>query len=185
MESFSESNYTFTFDKHWKVVKYDDHPYFRILSGRSFSGVDFVGIYRNEKLYILEIKNYYQYSKDGVIEDLDQFVSEIRGKMLDTLDLMRIIHKYHSRKLMFRFCIDLVNKLPSLHYTWWIWNRMKDLESNKDFVFILLINSKEPLKTLSQKLNDKIAEEQEYQIPEIEVFDLENYNLPGVQISPM
>ena len=52
-----ESGLNFQFDATWYVKKYDETDYYLGLSGRGFSAVDFVGLWRDEVVFI-EVKNY-------------------------------------------------------------------------------------------------------------------------------
>ena len=44
LTTFTESGLCFTFSKRWKVLKYDEHRFYRYLSGSGFKGVDFIGM---------------------------------------------------------------------------------------------------------------------------------------------
>jgi len=140
--TFSEGGYQISFDDRWDVFKYDEHKYYKIVSGRSFSGVDIAGIYNETDVYFIELKNFYQHTNNGVIADYDNFLLEIREKYLDTLDLIQIIHKYHTRQWMYRRFYPIVERFPKLYRNWWLWTRMYQLCLDKQNVhFVLLIES--------------------------------------------
>lgn len=181
MRVFSESSCAFTFDKRWKVLKYDDHRYYQIVSGRSFSGIDFAAILNNEELFLIEVKNFYQYENKGQIEDVDEFVIEIREKVLDTIDLVNIIFKYHQRSWSYKTFIKLVNRFPCIHFNWWFWTRMQTLMSQKAFTFVLLIESVVSEKILLNKIQESIAVEG-YQMPRISVRTFAEAQIPGLEI---
>lgn len=181
MSSFSESGRIFRFDKQWEVLKYDDHHYYQIVSGRSFSGVDFAGLLNDEELVLIEIKNFYQYDNQGAIEDLNQFALEIKEKLLDTIDLIHIIYKYHQRSWMYRRFNRVVMRFPWVHYTWWFWTRMKELIEQEAFAFVLLIESVEKRSLLLKEIK-KTLKEESYSIPNIKIMSLETDQIPGLQI---
>lgn len=181
MSRFSESGRIFRFDRQWEILKYDDHHYYQIVSGRSFSGVDFAGLLNDEELFLIEIKNFYQYDNQGAINDLNQFAFEIREKLLDTIDLIHLIYKYHQRSWMFRRFNRLVMRFPRVHYTWWFWTRMKELIEQEAFTFVLLIESVEKRSLLFEKIQTALEEEQ-YSIPKIKLMSLNTDQIPGLQI---
>jgi len=182
MTTYSESNYTFTFDDSWRILKYDDHPYYRILSGRSFSGIDFAGIYNDEQLYLIEVKNFYQYDNDGEIADVNEFVLELKEKILDSIDLINIIQKYHQRRWTYRLFISLVKRFPNLSRDWWFWTRMHDLLAAKQMSFVLLIASKLNRNSLKLELLSSL-EEEDYVIPNLKIQSLSMTNIEGLSIS--
>ncbi len=137
---FEESECSFTFSNEWEVIKYDSHDFYKTVSGRSFSGVDFAGIYQ-DKLHLIEVKNFYQYNKSGELENVEDFCVEMKEKFLDTLDLIRIIQKYHKRKWSYRLFYRLVESYPKLYYSWWFWTCMNQLATDGKVEFILLIDS--------------------------------------------
>ncbi|NNE29048.1 MAG: hypothetical protein HKN16_05405, partial [Saprospiraceae bacterium] len=55
---FSESGLQFQFSNDWTVIKYDDHKFFRYLSGEGLKGVDFLGFTSEGGLFLMEVKNY-------------------------------------------------------------------------------------------------------------------------------
>jgi len=182
MTCFSESNYEFTFDDRWQILKYDDHPYYRILSGRSFSGIDFAGIFENEHLYLIEVKNFYQYDNDGEISNVDKFVIEIKEKILDSIDLIRIINKYHQRKWTYRLLVKLVMRLPNLNRDWWFWTKMHQLLQSKHMSFVLLIESKLNNNFLKADILSSLAGE-DYEIPNLIMLSIDKQDLDGISIS--
>ncbi len=155
---FEESEHNFTFSTDWEILKYDSHPFYKIVSGRSFSGVDFAGFHK-DKLYLIEIKNFYQYGKTGDIENVDEFCEEMKEKFLDTLDLIRIIQKYFQRKWSYRLFCRLVMSYPNLNKTWWFWTMMADRVENDAFVFVLLIDSIEKESELQTTIEQLVAKE--------------------------
>lgn len=138
--TFRESGLTFRFDQKWNVIKYDEHKYYRSLSGSSFSGVDFAGIYQCDQTVFLEVKNYMQY--DGRIRDTsDNILKKYGEKITNTLHLINLIHRYHRRNFIYNWFISLVLKQPWLHRTWFFWTKMHEMIQHKNqfrFVFLIL-----------------------------------------------
>jgi len=145
--TFQESELEFNFmDTSWKVLKYDEHRYYKILSGAGLKGIDFVGIYQNKKLVFFEIKNYRTHEahpkgKFIIFEDMDFFVQGIKEKMEDTLMAIKVITKYLKRKFWYRAFLKLEQFIPTRlikNQDWYFWHRINNLrESNTSKVIIL------------------------------------------------
>ena len=56
--TYQESGLEFNFDNNWVLKKYDSHPFYKSLSGANLKAVDFIGIWKNEILVLIEVKNY-------------------------------------------------------------------------------------------------------------------------------
>ena len=55
---FEESDLVFHFNQDWVVRKYDEHRFYKTISGLGMKGVDFIGIFKAEQVVFIEIKNY-------------------------------------------------------------------------------------------------------------------------------
>ncbi len=103
---FQEGDLSFSFaPSHWAVKKYDDHPYFQGFSGVGLKGVDFIAIFENKKVLLIEVKNYQV--KNEVIRakevanslgDPDKIAAAVAQKFEDTLAGIKAIHTYYQRK---------------------------------------------------------------------------------------
>jgi len=179
---FHESELTFYFNRDWKVLRYDEHKYYRIVSGRSVSGVDFACITPDETLLLIEVKNFYQYNRSGLIDDTNRFAEEIKEKIVDTLDLITIIHKYHRRKWTFRIMIDLVRRFPKLHYDWWFWSKMYDLHLQPEkLLFLLVLESETEVSSLQKQITELIMSEG-VEVPPFHILPASEIQAYGINI---
>ncbi|HKK76477.1 MAG TPA: hypothetical protein VJ953_15460, partial [Saprospiraceae bacterium] len=104
--AFAEGQLTFHFDPaYWQGRKYDDHAYFQGFSGVGLKGVDFIGIYQEDILVLLEVKNYTwrdtPFREKDVRQSLrgpEQIAAAVQQKMEDTLAGLRAIGIYYQRK---------------------------------------------------------------------------------------
>jgi len=179
-QHFQESECQFTFSKEWEVIQYDAHDYYKTVSGKSFSGVDFAGIFR-DTLYLIEVKNYYQYNQTGEIEELENFCVEMKEKFLDTIDLIRIIQKYHNRKWSYRLFYRLVKSYPNLYHTWWFWTRMYQIIENDKVEFVLLIDSLETRESIKLKTVELMVEEYNTDF-DLQVLPITTSDIPDLEI---
>lgn len=154
IQSFSESDIAFTFGEDWVVKKYDDHAYYDILSGYGIKGVDFIGIYKNERLYLIEVKNYHKRSYSPVAPDLSDLkgvspplAADMHDKIGDSLRLIKIVNKYLARKWWYKISLFLKNTTRSqtIKKDWHFWNRVRELSENAQNVFPILWLEMDPL----------------------------------------
>ncbi|MEM6378982.1 MAG: hypothetical protein AAF705_12265 [Bacteroidota bacterium] len=103
---FQEGDLTFSFAaEHWSVKKYDDHPYFKGFSGVGLKGVDFVAIFQNKRVLLIEVKNYQTKNQAIRAKDValslskpEKIAEAISQKFEDTLAGIKAIHTYYQRK---------------------------------------------------------------------------------------
>lgn len=131
---FQESGLTFEFaSQHWIVKDFDHHPYYRILSGEGFKGVDFIGLLDKETLVCMEVKQYRQSfpeSKEALLHFLHQEAEKVLQKMEDTLYVVGLIHQYYRRKRLFRLMEPIVSQYPRTYGEWGFWSKAKQLSSS-------------------------------------------------------
>ncbi len=123
---FNESDIQFDFaSRYWAGRKYDEHTFFRGLSGAGLKGVDFVGIYRGRQLLLMEVKHF-RYSREVPITSL--LAAEIAAKIEDTLTGITAIHQYFQRSPLYRFAEPLLGRLPARQRLEWpFWTRAYQL----------------------------------------------------------
>lgn len=98
MHTYRESGLTIRFSAECEVCKFDEHRFFRWLSGSGIKGVDFLVLCEKE-LFLLEIKNFNQWKGKAIPEDLFE---EIEGKKEGTLKVIRVVHSFFLRKWSYR-----------------------------------------------------------------------------------
>jgi hypothetical protein len=107
--TFEESGLRFSFAPNWVVKKYDEHPYFRALSGNGLKGVDFIAIRDQRQLVFIEVKNYRTRhnaklgaSFDVSVKPAPELAYELKRKLEDTLLAMDAVLQYYHRSWWFR-----------------------------------------------------------------------------------
>ena len=111
--TFRESGLQFEFAAtDWWVLKYDAHRYFQIFSGAGLKGVDFMGIYQETQLVLVEVKNYRyrdQFPKTSYLLETDPtaLAERVVRKIEDSLRAIRVLRRYYSRKWWFRTLMRL------------------------------------------------------------------------------
>ena len=159
VKNFIESGYEFRFNSKWNVIKYDDHRFYKILSGHDMSGVDFAGIYNNELVYLIEIKNFNQFRNDGNEKSIDDFTKEIIEKGMDTIQLISVIKKYLNRMFWYKAMHSLVTKFNWINPEWYFWSKVHRLFIlEKKGVFILLIDADYKMSMIKDKLRKALSD---------------------------
>ncbi len=150
MKAFTESGLAFSFSDRWKVLKYDEHRFYRYLSGSGFKGVDFIGILDEKQLALIEVKNYKdRYSLDEsdpteeLIADSGAYAEKYAQKFQDTFQLIGIIRKYYKRRWWFKTLRKLIlQHIPRrllLRFDWGFWNIVIQLiDEKKEKVLLVL-----------------------------------------------
>lgn len=160
MKTFTESGLNFQFSDRWKVLKYDEHRFYRYLSGSGFKGVDFIGILDEKQVVLIEVKNYKdRYATDetdptaDLLNNPEMYAEKYAQKFQDTFQLIDIIRKYFKRKWWFRhlrsMLLRFIPRRLLLRFDWGFWNLMIQLidENNEKIILILWL-----------ELNDGIPE---------------------------
>ena len=172
--TLQESDLIFQFDDTvWQVIKYDEHPYYKKLSGKGLKGVDFIGIYKQEKVVFIEVKNFRDKHPTReepfkVLTETKSFINSIGDKLEDTFRAVTAIQAYLKRRWWYRVYISCQQYLPQkwfLRQDWLFWHQVFHLAQQKNQIeFILWLEIEERIsdngkKELSDHI-DKILEEQ-------------------------
>ena len=173
--TFQESGLQFTFGPGWVVKKYDEHRYFRSLSGMGLKGVDFLAIRGGKELIFIEVKNYrtrYNAKMDRsfevVAKPVHELAYELKRKSEDTLLAMDAVMQYYNRSWWYKRLRPLWLRWPwqqqnrsfwtranelvnhSLHYVIWL---ALDLDDPEDYERELLLQ----LQLLDMPVIDQIS----------------------------
>ncbi len=146
-QNFIESDMQFSFNQDWVIKKYDEHAYFKVLAGQGLKGVDFIGIYKEKFLYLIEVKNYKQriYSPAAATRtDLKGEVPPLAltyiNKIDDSLKLIRVVQRAHKRKWWFRILYYVQDFIGDtrLNKDWKFWRKVYELSTQASSVFSVL-----------------------------------------------
>ena len=153
MTDFKESGLVFQFNEDWVINKYDEHRYFRRLSGAGLKGVDFLGIYKKEELVLIEVKNYRIRYKEKpptaiyhIIENPEILAKKIQQKARDTLQAIRVVNKLYKRNWFYKLWMPILKLLRNSSFTvntWLFWTRAQSLIDNNSFKIILWMENEE------------------------------------------
>jgi len=119
--TFTESALSFTFaPEYWELIAYDRHKYYNAVKGAGLRGVDFLGIWKEDKLVLLEIKNFQlrEAAQSGpaileLLENPDLLFDAMIEKKQDSLLALDGIEAYLRRRWLYRRMEPHFHKLPT------------------------------------------------------------------------
>ena len=170
---FEESSLLFTFSDAWNVRPFDDHRYYRWVSGLGFRGVDFIGLYQG-KLVLMEVKNYRR--REGmseadafqaVREAPETFALKMVGKVEDSLRIVQAVNGSYRRRWWFPLFLRLPDTLKRWYPHSYFWHVASELANNPaDCIFVLWLDADSDttkvkgkiMETLTRKLADKMLQ---------------------------
>ncbi len=148
-----ESDLVFDFDDAiWQVKKYDDHHYYKKFSGVGLKGVDFIGIYNQDKVVFIEVKNFRakhptREEPFTVLKETKAFINHIGDKLEDTFRATTAIQGYFRKKWWYRTYLSLESFIPQhwfLHRDWLFWHQVYQLAQQKDKIeFVIWLEIEE------------------------------------------
>lgn len=180
MAKYLESGLSFSFSSHfWSVRQYDKHTYYRGISSAGYKGADFVGIYKKDRLVIIEVKNYA--SSWTTPPDKEKIVDEIHRKTEDTLIGLDAIRQMLERKWLYRNISFLLSYLPATDYDWPFWFKVSNLLRNKSRISLLLILAGIP-ERLKNEVAVKLRRELTYDVGTVHLFSKVSTIYEGLNI---
>ena len=123
------------FDNEWKVVKFDEHRYYRQLSGYGLKAVDFLAIHVEMGVAFIEMKNYTN-GRNSIPDQLDGVMKEKRD---DSIRLISIINKYYQRQWYFRL-IKKIGWQRLIPEEWKVWLLANQHVENGNYFFLGIID---------------------------------------------
>ena len=149
---FHESGLQFTFGPNWVVKKYDEHAYFRGLSGRGLKGVDFIAIRDENELVLIEVKNYrtrynatIDRSFDVVVKPVQELAFELKRKAEDTVLAIDAVLQFYHRRWWYRRFRKMWMRWPWLQHRRAFWTRAEILSHQSlHYVIWLALDADDP-----------------------------------------
>lgn len=187
--TYTEGVVQFSFSPEWLVRKYDDHTFYRGLSGVGLKGVDFIAV-RPGQLVLIEVKNY-RHVRNGqrrrvvgeTIRQSERIADAIAQKCLDTLRAIRVIHTYYLRKWDYRLTSPLFGRF---HWQWSdrsFWTHVAQALSGPAQVTLLVWLATDPGdQSLAHQLLPIIRKELDDQVGRVLITDEKHQPLPGIRV---
>jgi len=158
MNEVNEGRLTLKFsEKSWEIVKYDDCIEFKetIRLTQNIKGVDIIGIYNKETIYLIEIKDFKGYESKKTQEwcdDLNCLTNDLTQKIKDTLIGVFCIqrNKEISSNYWNSICNSFVNN-NVFNLVFWIEGDLSKYSKNFRKT-LLLSNLKQKLKCFNSKV---------------------------------
>ena len=117
---YRESDLNICFDPSWRIKRFDNSKYFKLLSGLGLKGVDFIAIDVHEQLYLIEVKNYKKRIESPVAPDISDLYGDFPllqnhfvAKIKDSNQLLEVIFKYLNRKWWYKWMFKMRDLIPA------------------------------------------------------------------------
>jgi len=142
-----ESDLVFDFDDSaWIIKKYDDHQYYNKLRGAGLKGVDFIGIYKQETVVFIEVKNFrdrnpYYREPFAVLKETNLFITKMADKLVDTFRATTAIAAFLRKKWWYRLFLKVEKFIPSQWYIrqdWAFWHIVHQLAAQRSNICFVL-----------------------------------------------
>lgn len=151
--NFSESDLLFRFPNDWVVRKYDDTVAYQSLSGHGLKGVDFIALSPDDRLWLIEVKNFrprvserngreYR-AKRKLPADL---ATAVARKFMDSQRLIRIVDTWLRRRWWRRLQLWWLERQrrPTVQSNYWFWAQARRrCASPGNTTFVLWIETPE------------------------------------------
>lgn len=129
----------------WLVRQYDRHTYFRGLSGAGLKGVDFIGIWQERQLFLMEVKNYRynafgrrKHHIDARLAHPGQIAQQLVDKLNDTRRALNSIVRYFQKGIVYRTLRPMLSHLRSITPEWYFWT-LADTLANREVTYVCLL----------------------------------------------
>lgn len=132
---FVEREVKAIFDEEWKVIKLDNHRYYKRISGLGVKGVDFIAVHQTFGLALIEMKNYKGGEKTIPYDLDDKMIKKKKG----TIKLINTIHKYYQRQIYFRI-LTFIGLKFLYPIEWHIWLDAKKHLDRSNIFFLGIID---------------------------------------------
>ncbi len=189
MKVYREGDLLFQFPDDWGVRAYDQHTYYRGLSGVGLKGVDFLLIDPSDDghLYFLEVKNYRtRISEDGTFvatpKPPRQLATTISSKYEDTSRAIRAIYGYYRRRWWYRLLESWLQSSSSFRHDRVFWTRAQQLlEEGKAVTVLLWLEVEARDHAYVAMMESTLREELALEVA-VEVFSSLGKSLPGITV---
>ena len=116
---WEEGSQEIQFPSTWQVVKVDDHPFYRQVSGQGLKSVDFLALDPDWGLYFIELKDYRHRLSPEEKVDLEGVFEE---KWEDSKLLIRSVYAMLYKKWYYRICLryECLYRLVPKRSKFWI-----------------------------------------------------------------
>jgi hypothetical protein len=144
-QTFIESDLLFNFPASWAVREYDNHRFYKNLSGLGLKGLDFLVLAPEGEghLYLVEVKNYRTRIREGntyeaPLKSPEALAATVATKYEHTLRAIRAVHLFYQRKWWYRLLNRLIRNSQYAQYDPVFWTRAYELARQPSLHTLLL-----------------------------------------------
>jgi hypothetical protein len=164
-KTFIESDLVFAFPEHWGVREYDNHRFYKNISGLGLKGVDFLLVDPSGAghLYLMEVKNYRTRVREGIVYEAplkspEELAATIAMKYEHTLRAIRAVHLYYQRKWWYRLLNRVIRKSQYTQYDSVFWTQAYELARQpSQHTFLLWLETETEDQAYEQQLQNSMG----------------------------
>lgn len=188
-QPFIESDLLFYFPDHWVVKEYDNHRFYKNLSGLGLKGLDFLVLNPEGggHLYLMEVKNYRTRVRAGGIyeaplKSAEELAATVVSKYEHTLRAIRAVHLYYQRKWWYRLLNRLIQNSRYAQYDPVFWTRAYELiRQPAKHTLLLWLETESEDQAYEEKLQQHLQISMGLQV-KVKVASQEHPYPPGVTV---
>lgn len=188
-QPFIESDLLFNFPENWAVREYDNHRFYKNLSGLGLKGVDFLVLAPEGAghLYLVEVKNYRTRIRKGTtyeapLKSPEELAVTVATKYEHTLRAIRAVHLFYQRKWWYRLLHRLIRKSPYAQYDPVFWTRAYDLTHQPaQHTLLLWLETEIEDQDYEQRLQKQLENRMDVQV-EVKIGKQSHPFPPGVTV---
>jgi hypothetical protein len=195
--SYVESDLFFDFPKHWIVKKYDQHPFYKGMSGVGLSAVDFIVVTQEDAILLIEVKNYCHrpasqlFHINALLRNHEEGLAySFIQKLEETITGINAIATYCSKSAWYRAWYILLKKVGAKYFLLsndrlcWLWLNEQIQQTPEKIVPILWLELPDHLAQYQIELQASIVAQMrasKYAVPQI--WNLSNHH-PFLKVTP-
>lgn len=130
------------------IHQFDDHRFYKQLAGQHVKGVDFIGVFQEKTLVLMEVKNYIdRYFKDDTnpseifLTNRQFYLEKIIKKFDDSLRVIQAVRRAYCKKWWYRLAektlFRWIKMERMLHWEFVFWTVAWQLVEAKELRFVL------------------------------------------------
>lgn len=135
---FRESSFELSFRTVDKVIKYDEHPFYRQFTSTGLKAIDFLFLEKDHLVFV-ELKNYGQYVPKDDYPDAAELAETLKAKYKGSHTGVHAICSYYRQRQPGKTIFKLLDKLPLAFQQRHPWYLKSKAFFDKRIIFLLII----------------------------------------------
>ena len=135
---FRESSFELSFRTVDKVIKYDEHPFYRQFTTAGLKAIDFLFM-EKDRLVFVELKNYGQYAPKEEYPDVEELSKTLQAKYEGSYKGVQAICSYFRQRQPGKTIFSILDRLPFSFQQKHPWYLKSKAFFDQKILFLLII----------------------------------------------